>query len=158
MEKIKIVNNNEIHKAIWKWLFEGNNGISELSFISAQYDENGAIISDSRVIYTPITIGSSQLIKSYMRHQELQYDFMLKQYAPISSQSNTPANIRVLEVFENLAIWCQEQINKGNVPMLPNNCTLKEVIVNDGTVAGQDDKGAEFQIILNIKYINERRI
>lgn len=148
-----IVKKNEIHKALWKWLFDGSNGISELSFISAQYDENGAIISDSRVIYTPITVGNTTEISQDIRgYKTKQYDFMLKQYAPLSSQSNTPANIIVLSVFENLIQWMQEQLNDGNLPLFPDNIQVNEFIINNGTIAGQDNKGAEFQIVINIIY------
>ncbi len=149
-----LVNQNELHSAIWKWLFEGSNGISELSFLAAQYDKDGNIISDSRVVYTPMTMGASTVLKKYMRRaNRVQYDFTLKQYAPTSTQSNTPANLKVTEVFEGLVEWVSTQWDLGNLPIMPKHCRLEDIIVNSGTVSGSDDNGTEFMVIINLIYM-----
>lgn len=148
-------NSNEIHRAIWDWLYEENadNGISELSFISAQYDENGSMVSDSRVVYTPIATGiSTLLIPMLMGTGIMQYDFMLKQYAPITYQTNNPKNISILGIFENLAEWVVNQKLKNNLPTLPKNCEYMDLTVNPGTIAGVDPTGAMFQMTINLKY------
>ncbi len=148
-----IINQNDIHESVWSWLFNGNNGISELSFLSADYDENNNIISDSRVVYTPVTMGKSTIIKKYVRGiNRMQYDFILKQYAPISTQTNTAANLRVTEVFENLVEWVKEQWELDNKPELPEGCNLEKITVNPGAVAGADKNGAEFIITINLVY------
>ncbi len=150
-----VVNQNEVHKALWTWLVANalDNGINELSFISARYNSAGEIINDNRFVYTPITVGkSTEIYQDIQGKKSMQYDFMLKQYAPLTTQSNVQANIVVLSVFEKLILWMQEAINAGNTPIFPDNIIVNEFVINDGTIAGTDALGAEFQIIINILY------
>ncbi len=68
------------------------------------------------------------------------------------SQALPPANIRVTEVFENLAEWIKQQYKIGNLPQFPPECTIEKIVVNNGTISGQDAKGVEFSIVINIIY------
>ncbi len=147
------VQSNEIHKAVWDWLYNGDNGISELSFISAQYDENGEIMSDNRVVIVPGEIGETEeLYKDITGLTHKKYDFMLKQFVVLSTQSNTPVNINELANFENLIEWIKKEIEKGNEPDFPDNFDVQEFKIGKGYIAGVDAEGAELQLTINIFY------
>lgn len=148
-----IINENEIHQAIWKWLFEGNNGISQLSFILAQYDNDGNIVNGSEIIYVPETIGNSTELATYIDGTTYNvYNFIIQQYAPLTTTSNTAYNVVVLQAFENVVNWIKEQYENDTLPEFPDGCTIEKLIVNPGTIAGVDAKGAKFQLLLQIEY------
>ncbi len=152
------IKQNDLHAAVWNWLFNGDNGITELAFAAASYDENGNIISNSRVVYTPETVGTSTVLKSYLGgSQSLQYNFILQQYAPISSESNKPANIAVFEIFERISVWIKQEVLADRLPAFPQGAKISKVIVNPGTVAGVDKNGVKLQMIIQINYTDNTR-
>ncbi len=158
------INQNDIHNAIYDWLFnalddKGTALISELSIIGASYDEDGNIKSDSRIVYTPQTMGKSTTLKQYTRGAaRMQYDFSIRQYAPISDQSNTKANLKITKVFEDLVLWIKTQYDLKNLPVMPSGCKIEKITVNPGVVAGVDKNGAEFMMIISIIYTKGAKI
>lgn len=140
------------HKAVWDWLYT-NRDISDLYFTQGEYDENGELILNNQVVYTPETIGSDNWRKQYMRDKGIkEYSFTLSQYAPLISQSNTPANIVTLETIEKVTEWVELQNKTKNFPVFPEDFRIQKIEAFPGMIAGRDEKGCKIQFTIKIIY------
>ena len=140
------------HMAVWDWLYK-NTDISELYFTQGEYDSSGELVLNNQVVYTPDTVGSDTWKKQYIRNKGIkEYSLTLSQYAPLISQSNTPANIVTLEVIERISEWVEKQDKTKNYPAFPENCTIQKIMSFPGTIAARDDKGCKIQFVIKIIY------
>lgn len=144
--------NTKKHQAVWDWLYQ-NRDISDLYFTQGEYDANGELVLNNQIIYTPETVGSDVWKRQFIRDKGIkEYSFTLSQYAPLISQSNTPANIVVLEAFEKLSEWVEQQNHVKNFPQFPENCRIQKLVAFPGVIAGRDEKGCKIQLIIKIIY------
>ena len=146
---------NQIHNAVWNWLFNGDNGISDLCFIAGQYDKGGLILNN-QVIYTPETAGKDEWIKRYTDGGGIkQYSFVVSQFAPMVCQSNTPANIVTLNTFERVVEWVENQAKAELFPSFPSDCSIQKIEATPATIAAQDESGVKLQFTVRIEYYKE---
>lgn len=150
-----MTNASRIHNAVWDWLYAGNTGISDLCFIAGQYDTDGLLLS-GQVIYTPETAGKDEWIKRYVDGGGIkQYCFVVSQFAPLVCQSNTPANIVTLGIFERVVEWVEEQAREGAFPVFPDDCSIQRIEATPATIAAQDESGVKLQFTVRIEYYKE---
>lgn len=146
---------NQIHNAVWDWLFGGDNGISDLHFIAGVFDKDGIVLG-SQVIYTPETAGKDEWLKRYTDGGGIkQYSFVISQFAPMVSQSNTPANIVTLNTFERVVEWVDKQAKDEAFPLFPNDCIIQKIEAFPATIAAQDESGVKLQFTVRIEYYKE---
>lgn len=139
---------NQKHNAVWDWLYNGDNGISDLYFISGIYDGE-----ENPITYTPETAGKDEWLKKYVDGGGIKlYSFMLSQYCPLVSQSGTDANIVTLGIFEKVLEWVDEQNKAKEFPSFPRGCEIQSIETTPAMIAGQDEIGAKLQCVVQLKY------
>lgn len=140
------------HQALWDWLYTCPD-IQSLYFIQGEYDESHELKLNEQVVYTPQATGVDAWEKRYMRDKGIKlYSFAVSQYAPMVSQVNNNANITVINAFEKIVSWVEEQNRIKNHPLFPADSKILKVEAFPGTIAGTDEKGVKLQFITQIRY------
>jgi len=140
------------HQAVWDWLYTCPD-IQSLYFVQGEYDENRQIKLNEQVVYTPQGAGVDTWQKRYIREKGIKlYSFAVSQYAPMVSQVNTSANIEVINAFEKIVNWIEEQNRKKHYPLFPSDCKILKIEAFPGNIAGADEKGVKMQFITQIRY------
>ena len=136
---------NSIHAALWDWFLQCTS-IAKLFFN----------FSDAEDSSTVITTAGDTLIEEYIDGSQLRrYSFELNRYCPITFVQNDDGNIRMLEETHAIARWAQQQNDKGNMPILPDNCTAESVELLDeyaGYATAVNENIAKYMLPFAITY------
>lgn len=87
--------------------------------------------------------------------------FTIIRFERFSTEPNSTENAEVLLDVQRIAEWIDEQEEKKNYPVFPENCTITNMKVlpfENGGLAGQDEENAKYMFSIQIEYYYEKEI
>lgn len=145
---------NDKAGAVMKWLYTCPY-IRDL-YLNFSKSENGDTVlvpdtaySDEWAENSPFIDGSGDKI----------YTFSIIRFVPYSTAPNSSENAEILCDVQSIAAWIDEQAEKKNYPVFPENCIVTGMEVlpfANGGLAGVDDSGAKYMFSIQILYYYEK--
>lgn len=138
------------HQAVWDWLLTCPH-IGDFFF-------NASRAADGNTMLIP----SESMVASFIDGSSLnRYNCALTRFMPYSTDPNDDTNLIDLIDFENIAVWIEEQIETGNLPVFPDGYVLTDISVlpnESGFMVAQDMTQTKYMIQFQIEYIRERSL
>ena len=140
---------DSIHAAVWEW-FSQCAAITKLFFNFSKIENASTTIS---------TAGDTLLEEYIDGSQRRRYAFEVYQTYPYTTEQGDTGNVDVLEDVQAIAQWVEDQVESGNLPVMPAGMTPENVVMLDeyaGYVTALNENTARYMIPFAIEYAKKK--